>query len=560
MSWYRTGVVDVVQNSTAVTGIGTTFAANGRVGDAFLGPDGRWYEVVNIASDTLLSIMPAYRGDTVNAGDYSIAPMQGYVKVAADQLRSVVSEYGGKLAALGETANYDILPIANGGTGGSDGSSALAALGALPLSGGTLRGTVNRAPPTSLASAASVSIGAAAANTISITGTTTVTSFDVVGAGARRTLIFANVLTLVHNATSLILPGAVNIICAPGDVAEMESLGSGNWKCLSYFRAAEIPDVVRSVAQGGTGANTPQSALSNIGGAPRKNLLINGNFDVWQRGASATGNGYLSADRWAHYASVSTHTISRQPFAVGQSGVPNNPNWFLSTAVVSGNTASSFEYLAQGIEDVTLSSGRVVTLSFWAMATTAGKSLSFDFYQSFGTNGSGSVTGIGAAKVTLTTGWVQYTATVSIPSVLGKTIGTNNALFVRFWLDAGANYAVQASSLGNQSLTLYLSQVKVEYGSLASDWEPRSYAEELRLCQRYYERVNGTVATNQPRYFLQRYKVDKRAVPALTLVSGSTGGADYINGGADSFGSLRCPAGTLATTDADWVLASDAEI
>jgi hypothetical protein len=43
-------------------------------------------------------------------------------------------------------------------------------------------------------------------------------------------------LTLTHNGTSLILPGAENITTAAGDVALMESLGSGNWKCVVYSR------------------------------------------------------------------------------------------------------------------------------------------------------------------------------------------------------------------------------------------------------------------------------------------------------------------------------------
>jgi hypothetical protein len=82
-----------------VTGTGTGFVANARVGDAFLGPDGRWYEVANIASDTALSILPAYQGATVSGGAYALAPMQGYVKDSADQLRTLVNKFGTLAAA-----------------------------------------------------------------------------------------------------------------------------------------------------------------------------------------------------------------------------------------------------------------------------------------------------------------------------------------------------------------------------------------------------------------------------------------------------------------------------
>ncbi|WP_256575771.1 hypothetical protein [Pseudomonas sp. R16(2017)] len=101
MPWYKTGTVSVVQNSNAVTGTGTAFISNSRVGDAFRGPDGGWYEVTNIASDTAMSIAPPYLGVTASAGSYALAPMQGYVKDSADALRALVNQFGGVLSVLG---------------------------------------------------------------------------------------------------------------------------------------------------------------------------------------------------------------------------------------------------------------------------------------------------------------------------------------------------------------------------------------------------------------------------------------------------------------------------
>ncbi len=129
MPWYRSGTVAIAAGQTSVVGTNTDFAANARVGDAFQGPDGRWYEVANIASATVLSILPAYQGATVSAGGYGLAPMQGYVKDSADALRAIVNQYGNKLAALGTTGNYDILPVAKGGTGGTTASDARTNLG-----------------------------------------------------------------------------------------------------------------------------------------------------------------------------------------------------------------------------------------------------------------------------------------------------------------------------------------------------------------------------------------------------------------------------------------------
>lgn len=146
MPWYKTGTVSVTQNSNAVIGTGTAFIANSRVGDGFRGPDGRWYEVTNIASNTALSISPNYEGPTATGGFYAIMPVQGYQKDLSDQVRAILNDYGDKLAALGTTGNYEILPLTKGGTGATDLASARASLqidDVQPISkGGTESNTV----------------------------------------------------------------------------------------------------------------------------------------------------------------------------------------------------------------------------------------------------------------------------------------------------------------------------------------------------------------------------------------------------------------------------------
>lgn len=102
MTWYKTGTVSVTSGSNAVIGAGTSFIANSRVGDAFRGPDGEWYEVTNIASDTALSIAPNYQGPTQAAGVYSLAPMQGYVKDSADALRAATQVIASGVADMQE--------------------------------------------------------------------------------------------------------------------------------------------------------------------------------------------------------------------------------------------------------------------------------------------------------------------------------------------------------------------------------------------------------------------------------------------------------------------------
>lgn len=106
MPWYSAGTVAVTNNSPTVTGSGTSFSANARVGDAFRGPDGFWYEVTNVASATVISIKPNYQSASNAAGSYAVAPMQGYVKDSADALRGFVNQYGALLASLGPVASW----------------------------------------------------------------------------------------------------------------------------------------------------------------------------------------------------------------------------------------------------------------------------------------------------------------------------------------------------------------------------------------------------------------------------------------------------------------------
>lgn len=299
MTWYKTGTVSVVQNSNAVAGTGTSFLSNGRVGDAFRGPDGGWYEITNIASDTAMSISPDYQGATNAAGVYAIAPMQGYVKASADALRALVNQFGAQLAALGTTGNYNILPlekggtgsdtlagaksslgildiqtVVRGGTGANNAPEALTNLGALPVAGGKMTGALNEATVVTLASAATVNIGAAASNIVSISGNTTITSLGVIASGARRTLRFTGSLVLAHNSSNLILPGGANITTLPGDSGEFLSFGLGSWVCLDYSRANGKPiafaydrsNILGALAQAGgvpTGGIIERSSNSN---------------------------------------------------------------------------------------------------------------------------------------------------------------------------------------------------------------------------------------------------------------------------------------------------------
>jgi hypothetical protein len=93
MAWYKTGTITVTNGSTTVTGSGTQWIANAGVGEALYAPDGRLYEITNIASDTSITIAPAYLGTTASAQAYVFVPSQSYIRDLAAQAADLVNNY-----------------------------------------------------------------------------------------------------------------------------------------------------------------------------------------------------------------------------------------------------------------------------------------------------------------------------------------------------------------------------------------------------------------------------------------------------------------------------------
>lgn len=86
----------------------------------------------------------------------------------------------------------------------------------------------------SIASASTTDLGSLDATFLTVTGVIGINSFGTVDAGIYKIITFDSALTITYNATSMILPGAVNKVTAAGDTALFVSLGAGNWKCVFY--------------------------------------------------------------------------------------------------------------------------------------------------------------------------------------------------------------------------------------------------------------------------------------------------------------------------------------
>jgi hypothetical protein len=278
-----------------------------------------------------------------------------------------------------------------------------------------------------------------------------------------------------------------------------------------------------------------------VGGqlAPFRNKLINGNFDVWQRGTSlgaVAGQARYLADRWLTTAVGSTVAPSQQAFTLGQTAVPGEPTFFHRTVVASSAGAGNYALFTQPIEGVRTLAGQSAVLSFWAKAD-ATKNIAVEFVQGFGTGGSPSapVSGIGVATKTLATGWTQFKVPVTLPGITGKTLGSNgdDQLQVIFWFDAGSTYNARTNSLGQQSGTFDIARVQLERGSVATDFEERHIQKELALAQRYYQigrwRLYQQGATNYCAGSM-RLSVAMRATPTCTFADNAGNASKYSTG------------------------------
>lgn len=210
-----------------------------------------------------------------------------------------------------------------------------------------------------------------------------------------------------------------------------------------------------------------------------KNYLINGGFNIWQRGLTFTNpaSATRTADRWVIYfdGTGGSRTILAQQLDTGL----DNSVYYFQWQQPTNETGNTYRTLAQSIENVRTLAGKTVTVSFSTNCSAAGLSVHVGFQQNFGTGGSPSANvNIAEQAVTTTTNIKRHELTFNIPTLAGKTIGTNedSRLVFYFGLPAGVTFSF-----------LNFWDIKIEEGPVATAFESRSLGEELALCQRYYQ-------------------------------------------------------------------------
>ncbi|ABK00173.1 tail fiber protein [Xanthomonas phage Xop411] len=258
--------------------------------------------------------------------------------------------------------------------------------------------------------------------------------------------------------------------------------------------------------------------LSMVG----RNRLLNPGFTRASRGPGGTFSNFTTefytADQWVISGVSMSGSWGRNQLNGASNTLAAGRNYF-AVNITSANLAS----VGQKIEGVHTLAGSKATLSVWLRSTVAGKRLGFRIYQSFGTGGSPSAavsTIITPTPLTLSTTWQKYTLTFDVPSVSGKTIGTNNNdhLYVVFDITNTDSYG---GALSGQTGQIELAYPQLEKGSVATEFEFRAPGVEKALCEWYLKagvvalRGNGTGSAGAGTFISH----EMRAAPAITFAN-----------------------------------------
>jgi hypothetical protein len=226
------------------------------------------------------------------------------------------------------------------------------------------------------------------------------------------------------------------------------------------------------------------------------NRIINGAFDFWQRGTSGTATAYTAADRWRNDNSGGTVTQSRQSHTVGDKFGVNTPQFYLRQTVSGQSAAGHLAVTFQKIEGVRSYAGETITVLGWARRSSGSGNIAIEGSQQFGTGGSptADLNSISVTTVPLTSAWEAFSVVINVPSIAGKTLGTNNndSFNILFWTSAGSDFNARSNSLGIQTIGVDLWGIHIKRGTHTAAatefYKAPEIGPELARCQRYFSK------------------------------------------------------------------------
>jgi hypothetical protein len=272
-------------------------------------------------------------------------------------------------------------------------------------------------------------------------------------------------------------------------------------------------------AETGTVVTTASPSLG------RRNIILNGSMQVWQRGTSASkGNaaGYFTADRWAadfnqdEGSGTASQTLEQSTDVPAGSGLTYSLKY---TSSNSGYTAGGNDYVfpfmysteasATDVLDYGSADAKSSTLSFWIKCSESGTAtFQIRIYDSSVFSGESDANIFLPITIDQADTWEYKTITIPANTTDTYYRGSNKTSFSMFWNfgtnqgatsittevwgrlnNIGTTHEDHTINLLENNGTVYITGVQLEVGSVATPFEHRSYGEELALCKRYYNFV-----------------------------------------------------------------------
>jgi hypothetical protein len=266
-----------------------------------------------------------------------------------------------------------------------------------------------------------------------------------------------------------------------------------------------------------------------------KNRFINGAMVIDQRNAGATvsSSGAFPVDRFIVIKDTSAGTFTAgQSSTVPSSGFTKSLLFTVGTAYTPAAGENNFlKHYIEGYNIADLSFGTAgasnITLSFWVRSSLTG---------TFGgalTNGGNDRTYVFSYTISAANTF-EY-KTISIPAYTSGTWNTTNSVGfeIRWGLGVGSTFLNTAgawytgnyvSATGSTNITStagatwYVTGVQLEKGSTATSFDYRSIGTELALCQRYYQKVSGSINGGAYQFFaVLTYEGAPNAFGAIAL-------------------------------------------
>lgn len=369
-----------------------------------------------------------------------------------------------------------------------------------------------------VASAATTTIGSAACNSLTVTGSVGITSFGTSGQkGMVRILVFAGAPLITHHATNLILPGGLNLQIAAGDVLAVrkEHATNAEWRCVGYVPAS---------------GRWPSVRLPN--------LIVDGCCQVAQ-GATKTLSGsaqYGSVDMWAVWASAGTPSAGTITQDTAYAGSSTGFALKLASATATGSAVIS---MRQRIDSkrARLYKNRTVSISA-VVQHDVGSAINYTLIVRKPT----------ALDNYTSTTTIHTSSATSVPSGAATTIKTEAVAIGD--ITNGVEIEIQAACGAITTKNFWVSDIQIVEGAVAPAFVPQLFSESYWDCLEYFAKTfnyatapaqnAGTpgwynwsqqlgASTSQISAVSWTYPREMRAAPTLTLYNPSATNAQIRN-------------------------------